>query len=83
MQQTELSRLLHQLITTWENEVVEFKQATVPISTSCSGTSISDALTDKQKTTKISTLLTKLRKQGNIENIGSDADSCWQLTKRN
>ncbi|PZP62676.1 MAG: transcriptional regulator [Pseudoxanthomonas spadix] len=28
MQQTELSRLLHQLITTWENEVVEFKQAT-------------------------------------------------------
>ena len=28
MQQTELSRLLHQLITTWENEVAEFKQAT-------------------------------------------------------
>ena len=44
---------------------------------------LSDALTDKQKTTKISTLLTKLRKQGDIENAGSDADSCWQLTKRN
>ncbi len=33
MQQTELSRLLHQLITTWENEVVEFKQATDAYST--------------------------------------------------
>ena len=43
---------------------------------------LSDALTDKQKATKISTLLTKLRKQGDIENAGSDADSCWQLTKR-
>ena len=33
MQQTELSRLLHQLITTWENEVVEFKQASNDYST--------------------------------------------------
>lgn len=33
MQQTELFRLLHQLITTWENEVVEFKQASNDYST--------------------------------------------------
>jgi len=43
---------------------------------------LSDALTDKQKTTKISTLLTKLRKQGDILNAGSDAAPSWQLTKR-
>lgn len=33
MQQNELSRLLHQLIITWENEVVEFKQASNDYST--------------------------------------------------
>ncbi len=43
---------------------------------------LSDALIDKQKANKISSLLTKLRKQGLIMNTGSDTASCWQLTKR-
>lgn len=41
---------------------------------------LSDALNDKQKATKISSLLTKLRRQGTIINAGTDADSKWQLT---
>ena len=40
---------------------------------------LSDALTDKQKASKISTLLTKLRRQGKIVNAGSDTASKWQL----
>jgi ATP-dependent DNA helicase RecG len=41
-----------------------------------------DALDEKQKANKISTLLTKLRRQGTIVNIGSDTASCWQLVKK-
>ena len=44
---------------------------------------LSDALTEKQKGIKISTLLTKLRRQQVIVNTGSDTAPCWQLTKRN
>lgn len=43
---------------------------------------LSDALSDKQKSTKISTLLTKLRRRKVIVNTGSDTAPCWQLTKR-
>jgi ATP-dependent DNA helicase RecG len=43
---------------------------------------LSDALSEKQKFTKISTLLTKLRRRALIENTGSDTAPCWQLTKR-
>lgn len=43
---------------------------------------LSDSLSEKQKHTKISTLLTKLRRQGSIVNTGSDTGSCWVLTKR-
>ena len=43
---------------------------------------LSDALSDKQKANKISTLLTKLRRQGTIENTGSDTASRWQLAKK-
>lgn len=43
---------------------------------------LSDALSEKQKNTKISTLLTKLRRKKKIENTGSDAASCWKLTKK-
>jgi len=44
---------------------------------------LSDALDEKQKATKISTLLTKLRRQGVIVNAGSDSDSRWQLVAKN
>lgn len=43
---------------------------------------LSDALTEKQKGIKISTLLTKLRRRQVIVNTGSDTAPCWQLTKR-
>lgn len=43
---------------------------------------LSDALTEKQKSIKVSSLLTKLRRRGVIENTGSDTAPCWQLTKR-
>ena len=43
---------------------------------------LSDALTDKQKSIKISSLLTKLRRQKVIVNTGSDTAPCWQLAKR-
>lgn len=44
---------------------------------------VSDALTEEQKYTKISNLLSKLRRRGVIENIGSDAASRWQLVAGN
>ena len=44
---------------------------------------LSEALTEQQKYKKVSTLLTKLRRQGKIVNIGSDAAPCWQLAERN
>ncbi len=40
---------------------------------------LSDALSDKQKYTKISNLLTKLRRQRVIVNTGSDTAPCWRL----
>jgi len=43
---------------------------------------LSDALTEKQKSIKISTLLTKLRRKKVIANTGSDTAPCWQLAKR-
>jgi ATP-dependent DNA helicase RecG len=43
---------------------------------------LSDALSDKQKANKISTLLTKLRRQGTIANTGSDTAPKWQLTEK-
>lgn len=44
---------------------------------------LSDALTEKQKGNKISSLLTKLRRQGTIVNTGSDTAPRWQLAERN
>ena len=43
---------------------------------------LSDALDDKQKANKISSLLTKLRRQGTIVNAGSDTASSWQLVEK-
>lgn len=43
---------------------------------------LSDALTEKQKSIKISSLLTKLRRKKVIANTGSDTAPCWQLAKR-
>jgi len=43
---------------------------------------LSDALDDKQKSIKVSSLLTKLRRAGVIVNIGSDTAPSWQLAKR-
>lgn len=43
---------------------------------------LSDALDDKQKYNKISSLLTRLRRNGVIVNTGSDTAPCWQLTER-
>ncbi len=44
---------------------------------------LSDALTDEQKYTKVSNLLGRLRRQGEIVNVGSDAAPRWQLTHKN
>lgn len=44
---------------------------------------LSDALDDKQKYTKISNLLAKLRRRRVIENTGSDTAPRWQLIKDN
>ena len=43
---------------------------------------LSDALDDKQKYNKISSVLTRLRRQGVIVNTGSDTAPCWRLTER-
>lgn len=43
---------------------------------------LSDALTDEQKYTKISNLITKLRRRDVIANAGSDTAPCWRLAKR-
>lgn len=43
---------------------------------------LSDALDDPQKVRKISRLLTRLRKEGTIVNLGSDTAPQWQLTKK-
>jgi len=43
---------------------------------------LSDALDDKQKSNKISSLLTRLRRRGMIVNTGSDTAPCWRLTER-
>ena len=43
---------------------------------------LSDALNDKQKYNKISSLLTRLRRHGVIVNTGSDTAPCWRLTER-
>lgn len=42
---------------------------------------LSDALDHQQKSNKISTLLTKLRRRGVIVNTGSDTAPCWKITK--
>lgn len=42
---------------------------------------LSDALDDRQKYIKISSLLTKLRRRGVIVNTGSDTAPCWRLAK--
>ncbi len=41
---------------------------------------LSDALDERQKYNKISTLLTRLRRRGVIVNTGSDTAPCWRLT---
>lgn len=40
---------------------------------------LSEALSEKQKAIKVSSLLTKLRRKGTIVNVGSDTASCWKL----
>lgn len=42
---------------------------------------LSDALDERQKYNKISSLLTKLRRNGVILNTGSDTAPCWRLAK--
>ena len=42
---------------------------------------LSEALDERQKYNKISTLLTKLRRQGMIVNTGSDTAPCWKLVE--
>lgn len=43
---------------------------------------LSEALSEKQKAIKISSLLTKLRRKGTIVNVGSDTASCWKLVEK-
>ena len=42
---------------------------------------LSDALDERQKYNKISTLLTRLRRRGVIVNTGSDTAPCWRLVQ--
>jgi ATP-dependent DNA helicase RecG len=42
---------------------------------------LSELLSDKQKTIKINSLITKMRRSGLIENLGSDKQSVWKITK--
>ena len=43
---------------------------------------LSEVLTDEQKTNKINNLMTKMRRQGLIENLGSDKGSRWVLAEK-
>ncbi len=43
---------------------------------------LSEALSEKQKAIKVSSLLTKLRRKGTIVNAGSDTASCWKLVEK-
>jgi len=43
---------------------------------------LSEALTEEQKISKINNLLTKWRKQGLIENLGSDRTPRWTLAAK-
>jgi ATP-dependent DNA helicase RecG len=43
---------------------------------------LSDALTEEQKVSKINNLLTKWRKQGLIENLGTDRTPRWTLAAK-
>ena len=43
---------------------------------------LSQALSEKQKAIKVSSLLTKLRRKGTIVNVGSDTASCWRLVEK-
>jgi ATP-dependent DNA helicase RecG len=43
---------------------------------------LSDALDEDQKASKISNLLTKLRRNGNIVNMGSDREPRWQIAEK-
>lgn len=73
MDQVELTQLLDGMIATWENEVVEFKQANDNFSTDDIGkyfsalaneANLRNAPSDKQKDNKIANLLTNLRHKG-------------------
>ncbi len=44
---------------------------------------LSEALEEPQKLSKISNLLTKLRRRGEIVNTGSDRDPKWQIAEKN
>lgn len=43
---------------------------------------LSDGMTDKQKKKKVENLLTRLRLNGRIKNVGSDAQSNWILVEK-
>lgn len=43
---------------------------------------LSDALTEDQKTNKLNNLLTKMRRSGAIENLGSDKGSRWVIAEQ-
>ena len=43
---------------------------------------LSEALSEKQKAIKVSSLLTKLRRKETIVNVGSDTASCWKLVEK-
>lgn len=76
MEQTALRQLLTALIATWENEVVEFKQAGHDYNIDAIGEYFSAPSNDAD-------VLGKLRRRGTIENVGSDAAPRWRLAARN
>lgn len=92
MDQTVLMEKLTQLIATWENEVVEFKQAGTDYLLKFGKASrseiddlllnkLSDALDGTQKINKIGNLLTNLRRAGKIKNTGSRKTPSWVIAE--
>jgi ATP-dependent DNA helicase RecG len=93
MDQQELQTLLEQLLATWENEVVEFKQAGNDYSTDKIGEYFS-ALANEANlrrtdsgwlvfgvNNKIANLLSNLRRAGRVCNTGTRKQPVWELAE--
>ena len=62
--------------------LIKFGQANRQVVNQLLLSKLSDALDEDQKASKISNLLTKLRRNGNIVNMGSDREPRWQIAEK-